>query len=268
MKKDEETERSSREKEEDLLEYIYRQERQDRYMTATEYAMEKDLYGKEAAALVRNLIKKGYLKESSRKDVILLTEKGCLKGMECLLRHEKLTQFFQMISGMSQERAQEDACRLEHYISQEGLDGIDNFLQFGDVYDRTYEGMDLYTWYGEGEFEMKMGLYELERRSPRFLAPEYGKMRHTALLKVEKTGNSFYIAPKKEEDVGYVWYRRLGKWVQVKREAQGYRLPADLFTYMVNAAVPITEAKAIIAFTAYEIEPVTIDCREINIHVW
>ena len=67
MKKDEETERSSREKEEDLLEYIYRQERQDRYMTATEYAMEKDLYGKEAAALVRNLIKKGYLKESSRK---------------------------------------------------------------------------------------------------------------------------------------------------------------------------------------------------------
>ena len=115
---------------------------------------------------------------------------------------------------------------------------------------------------------MKMGLYELERRSPRFLAPEYGKMRHTALLKVEKTGNSFYIVPKKEEDVGYVWYRRLGKWVQVKREAQGYRLPADLFTYMVNAAVPITEAKAIIAFTAYEIEPVTIDCREINIHVW
>ncbi len=58
MKKDEETERSSREKRGGPAWNIYRQERQDRYMTATEYAMEKDLYGKEAAALVRNPVKK------------------------------------------------------------------------------------------------------------------------------------------------------------------------------------------------------------------
>ena len=47
--------------------------------------------------------------------------------MECLARHEKLTQFFQMVSGMDQQRAQEDACRVEHYISPEGLKGIENF---------------------------------------------------------------------------------------------------------------------------------------------
>ena len=43
-----------------------------------------------------------------------LSDKGKLEGMECLARHEKLTQFFQMVSGMDQQRAQEDACRVEH----------------------------------------------------------------------------------------------------------------------------------------------------------
>ncbi len=70
-----------------------------------------------------------------------LSDKGKLEGMECLARHEKLTQFFQMVSGMDQQRAQEDACRVEHYISPEGLKGIENFLQYGDVYDRVYDDM-------------------------------------------------------------------------------------------------------------------------------
>lgn len=105
--------------------------------------------------------------------------------MECLARHEKLTQFFQMVSGMDQQRAQEDACRVEHYISPEGLKGIENFLQYGDVYDRVYDDMDLYTFYEDGEFLMAFGLYEPERRNPRFLAPEYGKLEHSVILRVK-----------------------------------------------------------------------------------
>lgn len=105
--------------------------------------------------------------------------------MECLARHEKLTQFFQMVSGMDQQRAQEDACRVEHYISPEGLKGIENFLQYGDVYDRVYDDMDLYTFYEDGEFPMAFGLYEPERRNPRFLAPEYGKLEHSVILRVK-----------------------------------------------------------------------------------
>ena len=139
MEKSLNIEKTDQEKEEDLLEYIYRQDRQNRFLTASEYAIEEDLYAKEAARLVRNLVKKGYLQASSQKGVMMLTENGYLKGIDCLARHEKLTQFFQMISGMTQEKAQEDACRLEHYISSEALEGIDHFLQFGDVYDRTYE---------------------------------------------------------------------------------------------------------------------------------
>lgn len=268
MEKDLNIEKTELEKEEDLLEYIYRQDRQNRYITAAEYAIEMDLYGKEAARLVRNLVKKGYLKESSKKGVIALTENGYLKGIDCLARHEKLTQFFQMISGMSQERAQEDACRLEHYISQEALEGIDHFLQFGDVYDRTYEGMDLYTQYGEGSFEMKMGLYELEQRSPRKLSAIFTQWYPKAVLTVEKDRNYFSIKEKDKENENVVWFKQSGKWTEAMLTEHGYCLPADIFTYMVSAAVPVTEAKAVIAVTALQEEPVMEDCCEINIHIW
>ncbi len=94
-----------------------------------------NITGYEAAGLVRSLVKKGFLCEPENGH-LELSDKGKLEGMECLARHEKLTQFFQMVSGMDQKRAQEDACRVEHYISPEGLKGIENFLQYGDVYDR------------------------------------------------------------------------------------------------------------------------------------
>lgn len=114
--------------EEDLLEYVYRTWRQGRQITSKEYAREVNITGYEAAGLVRSLVKKGFLCEPENGH-LELSDKGKLEGMECLARHEKLTQFFQMVSGMDQQRAQEDACRVEHYISPEGLKGIENFLQ-------------------------------------------------------------------------------------------------------------------------------------------
>ena len=188
--------------------------------------------------------------------------------MECLARHEKLTQFFQMVSGMDQQRAQEDACRVEHYISPEGLKGIENFLQYGDVYDRVYDDMDLYTFYEDGEFPMAFGLYEPKRRNPRFLAPEYEKLEHSVILRVKKSQNCFLLRTKKDESIGYVWYRREDEWIQAKEEKGVYQLPTDICTYTANTGIPITEAVAIIAITRFDQKPLPIDYRELNIHVW
>lgn len=55
------------------------------------------------------------------------------------------------------------------------------------------------------------------------------------------------------------------------RTEAGYCLPADSFTYMVSAAVPVTEAKALIAVRSLQREqenPAIEDCYEINIHIW
>ncbi len=256
------------EQEEDLLEFVYRLWRQGRQITSKEYGREQEITGHEAAGLVRSLVKKGFLYDPGKNGNLELTEKGILEGMDCLARHEKLTQFFQMVSGMGQERAQEDACRVEHYISQEGLQGIENFLQYGDVYDRVYDDMDLYTFYGDGEFPMAFGLYEPERRNPRFLAAEYEKMEPSVLLKIKDAKNCFLLRLKKGESIGYLWYRRGEEWIQVKEENGVYRLPTDIFTYTANTGIPITEAVTILAVTRFEQEPLAMDYRELNVHVW
>ena len=157
---------------------------------------------------------------------------------------------------------------VEHYISPEGLKGIENFLQYGDVYDRVYDDMDLYTFYEDGEFPMAFGLYEPERRNPRFLAPEYGKLEHSIILRVKKSQNCFLLKTKKDESIGYVWYRREDEWIQAKEEKGVYQLPTDVCTYTANTGIPITEAVAIIAITRFDQKPLPIDYRELNIHVW
>lgn len=260
---------SREEQEEDLLECLYRGWRQEEEITIADYAMQEQLPRKEVSVLVRNLIARGYLQEMERKkDPLQLTEQGRLQGMECLVRHEKLTQFFQMVSGMDQKEAQEDACRVEHVISQKALEGIDKFLKYGDVYDRTYSGMDLCTHYGEGSFQMLMGIYELERRNPRFLAAEDAEFEQTARLGVRAGISCFVLRRKKPDAAVTMWHRRHNEWIKVEADQEEYTLPSDIFTYSVSGQMPTTEANAIIAFTRFEQKPVTIDCRELNIHIW
>ena len=259
---------NQKEKREDLLEHLYQIYRQGEELTVAEYATEKGFSMRETNALVRELKLSGYVEEEKKTGRLILTELGKMEGMDCLERHEKLTQFFQMVSGMEQEEAQEDACRIEHVISQKALEGIDGFLKYGDVYDRSYKGMGMYNVFGEGTFEILLGIYQPERRNPRLLAGEDEKFQSKGILKIEKGISWFVLKAKEDMDPGVIWYRRSTGWVQAKKEENAFYLPTDIFSYMKNVKVPVTEAEALIAITPFEQEPVTIDCREVNIHIW
>ncbi len=90
MAKNMDDEKTQREREEDLLEFIYSLWRQEKEISVTEYAMEKGMYERKAAAMVNSLVKQGYLDPSSKKGMLKLTEKGQVKGLDILARHEKL----------------------------------------------------------------------------------------------------------------------------------------------------------------------------------
>lgn len=51
-------------------------------------------------------------------------------------------------------------------------------------------------------------LYEPERRNPRFLAAEYEKLEHSAILRIKKSENCFLLRTKKEESLGGVVSKR------------------------------------------------------------
>ncbi len=57
-----------------------------------------------------------------------LTESGRSKASAIYERHKTLTRFLTQVAGVSAEVAEEDACRMEHIISQETYEGIKRFL--------------------------------------------------------------------------------------------------------------------------------------------
>lgn len=59
---------------------------------------------------------------------ILLTEKGLQKANEIYDRHKIITRYLILSLGVSRETADQDACRIEHIISQETFDKIKEFV--------------------------------------------------------------------------------------------------------------------------------------------
>lgn len=59
---------------------------------------------------------------------IELTESGREKAREIYGRHQLLTAFLQKVAGVSAAVAEENACRMEHILSQEVIEGIRKFV--------------------------------------------------------------------------------------------------------------------------------------------
>lgn len=75
---------------------------------------------------VKRLRENGYV-EMNDDGLITLTEQGMEVAQKIYHRHKVLTAMFQKL-GVSDENAAEDACRMEHLISDESFSAICRFL--------------------------------------------------------------------------------------------------------------------------------------------
>ena len=69
----------------------------------------------------------GFLVVGARGD-IELTKEGIEKAESVYERHKLLTAFLQKVAGVGRKAAEEDACRMEHIISEEVFLGIKRFM--------------------------------------------------------------------------------------------------------------------------------------------
>lgn len=82
-------------------------------------------YSKPSVSRAIGLLKKeGYI-TIDKQGYLFLTETGEKKAVVIYERHLLLTQLFINI-GVDEETAAEDACRIEHYISEKTFDAIKN----------------------------------------------------------------------------------------------------------------------------------------------
>lgn len=96
------------------------------YVRSVDIAKELN-YSKPSVSRAVSLLREdGYITNDPN-GMILLTKKGEDVATKIYDRHKTLTKFFIKI-GVSDETAQQDACKIEHIISDESLDMIKKFL--------------------------------------------------------------------------------------------------------------------------------------------
>lgn len=57
-----------------------------------------------------------------------LTEKGQILAERIFERHKILTEFLEKYAGVSKDVAEKDACKIEHFLSEEAFTGLKKYL--------------------------------------------------------------------------------------------------------------------------------------------
>ena len=85
-------------------------------------------FSKPSISRALGLLKKGGYVTADKNGFLSLTDEGLSIARKVYERHTLLTEFFVRI-GVDPEIASEDACRIEHHISDETFDAIKKFAQ-------------------------------------------------------------------------------------------------------------------------------------------
>ena len=270
---------SRREIEEDMLEQICLIANAGAEITVEELGGRMNMSRREVNFYLKQLKTHGYvvrekdtytgLQGKEAESGIFLTELGKITGEEFQYRHEILTQFLQFV-GVSEEKAKEDACRMEHVISEETVQQICNFVDYGDTFERILKQSDLRIWYRPGSYQFLMGIYQIEKTCPRRFAREFKHFSENIWLHVTEDESSFELIKREGEASSQnLWYKDPEQgWMQAEERMGNPRIPSGAFKFLTRCQDPIIEGVALIAFTRKGEKPVDWNSRELDVHIW
>ncbi len=90
-------------------------------------------YSKPSVSRAIGLLKNGGYINVDGKGYITLTNEGTAVALKMFERHTMLTDFLVRL-GVDEKTASEDACKIEHHISEESFDAIKNYVsKLGDA---------------------------------------------------------------------------------------------------------------------------------------
>ena len=259
---------SRRETEEDMLEQFCILANKRMEITVPDICRRMDLTRREVNFYLKQMVLHGYILPPKEKENIILTEFGRITGEEFRYRHEIFTQFLQFV-GVQSDRAEEDACRIEHVVSEETVQQICNFVDYGDTFERILKYSDLRTRYNPGTYTFIMGIYYMEKTCPRRLAVEFQQFSENILLHVEKKYSYFELIRTKDKGDGWIWYKDPEQgWMRAEQKEGNPWIPSGVFEFSTRRQDPVTEGNVLIAFTREGERPLEWNCRELDVHIW
>ncbi|MDZ7371268.1 MAG: metal-dependent transcriptional regulator [candidate division KSB1 bacterium] len=112
----------------EYIEVIYQLEKENRVARVTEIAERRGVT-KSSVSLVMQQLQQKNLVDRKLYGHITLTAGGRRLGAKLMKRHEVLARFLQDVVGVSPQTAEQDACILEHVISNESLNAMRRLLE-------------------------------------------------------------------------------------------------------------------------------------------
>lgn len=109
------------------LETIYVLKNKNGSVRSIDIAKELE-YSKPSVSRGVGILKKESYITVDENGYINLTDKGLTKAKNVFEKHQYLTDFLIKTAKVSKEIAEEDACRMEHIISEETFQGIKKYL--------------------------------------------------------------------------------------------------------------------------------------------
>jgi DtxR family Mn-dependent transcriptional regulator len=114
---------------EDYLETIYLLIRDRKVARVKDIAEARDVRMASVTPAMRRLADLGYIIYRQR-EFIELTEKGEQVARKTMARHDLLVRFFRDVLRVSPENAENDACSMEHLLSDESTEKLVRFFEF------------------------------------------------------------------------------------------------------------------------------------------
>jgi DtxR family Mn-dependent transcriptional regulator len=114
---------------EDYLEAIAKLREEEAEVRVTQISRRLGVKKPSVTAALHKLAEDGLVKHQ-RYGHVELTGKGTMIAEEVMRRHDILFRFLSEVLGVDDDRAQEDACRVEHSLSPTSLERLAKFVEF------------------------------------------------------------------------------------------------------------------------------------------
>ena len=113
---------------EDYLEIIYNKIKENSKVKAIDISRELNVSRASVTEALNKLAKNGFI-NYEKYGQIIITDEGIKKAKEIVFLHQELTNFFENL-GIDSIEASENACKIEHIISNNIKKRIQDFNQF------------------------------------------------------------------------------------------------------------------------------------------
>ena len=123
---------------EDYIEKIYIAYTQNIQLKAVELARSLNISRASVSEALTRLVSKNLIEYNSYKNIVLTTE-GIKIAQEIYNKHSILSNFFNSILNISLNEAEENACKIEHIISDEIAQKIYNFTKYCKLQEKFLE---------------------------------------------------------------------------------------------------------------------------------